>query len=121
MNEPPDSLSVDIKVGVPHPCCAEIQSSASTDQKVLMMESAQNRFDFHIPSNANPKGTSREIIDQISSATRRALAEPDLRQIYLLSGIEPSSDSSPEAATQLLQDEIVRWKPVVKRIHLKLD
>ena len=68
-----------------------------------------------------PKGTPREIIDQISSATRKALAEPELRQIYLGSGIEPSSDSSPEAAAQLLQDEIVRWKPVVKQIGLKLD
>ena len=68
-----------------------------------------------------PKGTPREIIDQISAATRKALAEPELRQIYLASGIEPSSDSSPEAATQLLQDEIVRWKPVVKQIGLKLD
>jgi tripartite-type tricarboxylate transporter receptor subunit TctC len=68
-----------------------------------------------------PKGTPREIFDQISSATRKALAEPELRQIYLASGIEPSSDSSPEAATQSLQDEIVLWKPVVKQIGLKLD
>jgi len=68
-----------------------------------------------------PKGTPKEIIDQISSATRKVLAEPELRQIYLGSGIEPSSDSSPEAATQLLQNEIVRWKPIVKQIGLKLD
>jgi tripartite-type tricarboxylate transporter receptor subunit TctC len=68
-----------------------------------------------------PKGTPRVIIDGISSATGKALAEPELRQIYLGSGIEPSSDASPEAATQLLQNEIARWKPVVKQIELKLD
>ena len=68
-----------------------------------------------------PKGTPREIIDQISSATKKALAEPELRQIYRASGVEPSSDSSPEAATQLLQNEIVSWKPIVKQIGLKLD
>ena len=68
-----------------------------------------------------PKGTPREIIDQISSATKKALAEPELRQIYRASGVEPSSNSSPEAATQLLQNEIVSWKPIVKQIGLKLD
>ena len=68
-----------------------------------------------------PKATSRQIINQISSATRKALAEPELRQIYLGSGIEPSSDSSPEGATQLLKNEIVRWKPIVEQIGLKLD
>jgi tripartite-type tricarboxylate transporter receptor subunit TctC len=68
-----------------------------------------------------PKGTSREIIDRIASATRKALAEPELRQFYLESGIEPSSDSSPEAAARLLQDEIARWKPVLKQIGLRLD
>ena len=68
-----------------------------------------------------PKGTPREIIDRISSATRKVLAEPELRQIYLGSGMEPSSDSSPEAVTQLLQNEIVCWTPVVEQIGLKLD
>jgi tripartite-type tricarboxylate transporter receptor subunit TctC len=68
-----------------------------------------------------PKGTPPGIIAQISQATGKALAEPDLQRIYLASGIEPSSDSSPAAATQLLQSEIVRWKPIVKQIGLKLD
>lgn len=68
-----------------------------------------------------PKGTPREILEQILSATRKALAEPQLQENYLGSGIEPASVSSPEAATQLLQDEIVRWRPVVKQIGLKLD
>ena len=68
-----------------------------------------------------PRGTPREIIDQISSATRKALAAPELRQIYLASGVEPLSNSSPRAATQLLQNEIDSWKPIVKQIGLKLD
>jgi tripartite-type tricarboxylate transporter receptor subunit TctC len=68
-----------------------------------------------------PRGTPREIIDQISSATRKALAVPELRQIHLASGVEPPSDSSPRAATQLLQNEIGSWKPIVKQIGLKLD
>jgi tripartite-type tricarboxylate transporter receptor subunit TctC len=68
-----------------------------------------------------PKGTPREIIDQISSATRKALAEPELRRSYLEAGIEPSSDQSPEAAAHLLESEIARWRPIIKQIGLSID
>jgi tripartite-type tricarboxylate transporter receptor subunit TctC len=68
-----------------------------------------------------PKGTPREIIDRISAATGKALAEPDLRRTYLESGVEPSSNSSPEAASRVLQDEIVHWTPIIKQIGLKPD
>jgi len=68
-----------------------------------------------------PKGTPAGVIAQISQATRKALAEPELRQIYLSAGVEPSSDPSPEAARQLLQGEIARWTPIVRQIGLKRD
>lgn len=67
-----------------------------------------------------PKGTSRQIIERLSQATKTALAEPDLQRIYLASGIEPSIDTSPEFATRWLKNEIVRWKPIVKQVGFKL-
>jgi tripartite-type tricarboxylate transporter receptor subunit TctC len=67
-----------------------------------------------------PRGTPRHIIERLSQATKAALTKPDLQQIYVASGIEPSTDTSPEFATQWLKSEIMRWKPIVKQIGYKL-
>ena len=66
-----------------------------------------------------PAGTPAAIVGRISQATKQALAEPELRRIYSAAGIEPSTDPSPEAATQLLQAEIRRWTPIVEQAGLK--
>jgi tripartite-type tricarboxylate transporter receptor subunit TctC len=68
-----------------------------------------------------PRDTSRQIIKRLSQATKAALVKPDLQQIYAASGIEPSTDTSPEFATQWLKSEIVRWTPIIKQIGFKLD
>jgi tripartite-type tricarboxylate transporter receptor subunit TctC len=68
-----------------------------------------------------PKHTPKDIIQRISEATKQSLAQPELRRIYLAAGIEPAADTSPEAADQALKSEITRWRPIVKRIGLKVD
>jgi hypothetical protein len=37
------------------------------------------------------------------------------------SGFEPILDSSPEAATRLVADELARWTPVIKATAFKLE
>jgi tripartite-type tricarboxylate transporter receptor subunit TctC len=68
-----------------------------------------------------PKRTPKDIIQRISELTKQALAQSELRQIYLTAGIEPASDTSPEAAEQMLKTEIARWRPIVNRIGLKTE
>jgi tripartite-type tricarboxylate transporter receptor subunit TctC len=68
-----------------------------------------------------PAGTANSIIEQISRATQTALAEPAYRQMLIESGFEPDSDSTPEKFRRLLEEEIVRWAPIVKAMGLKLD
>ena len=68
-----------------------------------------------------PAGTPTAIIEQISQATRTALAEPAYRQMLIESGFEPDVDSSPENFRRFLEEDIARWTPVVKAIGLKLD
>jgi len=68
-----------------------------------------------------PKKTPKDIIQRISDATTQALAQPELRRIYLAAGIEPAADTSPEAAEHTLKSEITRWRPIVKRIGLKIE
>ncbi|MGE5780276.1 MAG: tripartite tricarboxylate transporter substrate-binding protein, partial [Hyphomicrobiales bacterium] len=61
------------------------------------------------------------IIEQISQATRTALAEPAYRQMLIESGFEPEVDSSPETFRRRVEEDSARWTPVVKAIGLKLD
>ena len=68
-----------------------------------------------------PKGTPRPIVEQVANATRTFMADPDLQQLYVRSGFEPNLDSSPEALRHAVEEEVVRWTPIVKAIGLKFD
>ena len=68
-----------------------------------------------------PAATPKPIIEQIAQATRSAMAEPELQQMFIASGFEPHRDSNPEKARRFLDDEIARWSPIIKGIGLKLE
>ena len=68
-----------------------------------------------------PAQTPQEIVTQIAQASRTAMADRELQQIYIASGLEPSRDSTPEQARKFLEEEIARWTPVIKGIGLKVD
>jgi tripartite-type tricarboxylate transporter receptor subunit TctC len=68
-----------------------------------------------------PRGTPKAIIAQVAQATRAAMADSDLQRMFITSGFDPDLDSGPEKAARLLEDEIVRWTPVIKSIGLKLE
>jgi tripartite-type tricarboxylate transporter receptor subunit TctC len=68
-----------------------------------------------------PARTPQAIVAQISLASRIAMADRELQQIFIASGLEPSPDTSPEQARRFLEEEIARWTPIIKAIGLKLD
>ena len=68
-----------------------------------------------------PSGTPNAIIEQVAQATHKALAASDLKQLYIRAGFEPYVNSSPQDARKLVEDEIDRWRPIIKAIGLKLD
>jgi tripartite-type tricarboxylate transporter receptor subunit TctC len=68
-----------------------------------------------------PAGTAKPIIEQIAQATRTAMAQRELPELFLASGFEPHIDSSPEKARRFLDEEVARWSPIIKSIGLKLD
>ena len=68
-----------------------------------------------------PAGTPKPIIEQIASATRTALSDPEYQRLLTESGFEPDFDSSPEKFRRALERDIARWTPVVKAIGLKID
>ncbi|MCC6775192.1 MAG: tripartite tricarboxylate transporter substrate binding protein [Hyphomicrobiales bacterium] len=68
-----------------------------------------------------PRGTPKAIVEQIADATRKAMADPGLQRMFASSGFEPDPGSSPEKARLLVDQEIAKWRPVIKSIGLKLD
>ena len=68
-----------------------------------------------------PNGTPKSIIEQIAHATRNAMADNDLQRLFIASGFEPDLNSNPEKTRRLVQEEIVKWAPVIKAIGLKVD
>jgi tripartite-type tricarboxylate transporter receptor subunit TctC len=68
-----------------------------------------------------PAGTAKAIIEQVSLATRSAMADGGFRQKLVAAGFEPHLDSAPETARRFVEEEVVRWTPVIKTIGLKLE
>jgi len=68
-----------------------------------------------------PAGSPDDIVRRIAEATRMAMSDPDVQQKYRASGFDPTPESGPEAARQLLKDQIARWTPIIRAIGLKLD
>jgi tripartite-type tricarboxylate transporter receptor subunit TctC len=68
-----------------------------------------------------PIGTPKPIIDQISEATRTAMADAEYRQRLVTSGFEPPADTSPQKMRQVNEEEFARWTPIIKSIGLMLN
>ena len=68
-----------------------------------------------------PAGTPAPIIEQISQATRVAMADDDMQRMMIASGFEPQRNSTPDQARRFVAAEITRWAPIIKSLGLKLD
>jgi tripartite-type tricarboxylate transporter receptor subunit TctC len=66
-----------------------------------------------------PAGTPKTIVDQVSQATRKALAEASFQKLLNNSGVEPVLDSSPEKAQRFVDQEQERLLPLIKSSGLK--
>jgi tripartite-type tricarboxylate transporter receptor subunit TctC len=77
---------------------------------------AQNFFGLFAPA-----GTPKPILEHVSDATRRAMADDEFLQKLIASGFEPYVESTPQTAARFLEYEIARWTPVIKAIELKLE
>jgi tripartite-type tricarboxylate transporter receptor subunit TctC len=68
-----------------------------------------------------PAGLAGSIIDQLAGATRKLLADDAFDKLLVASGFEPTSESSPEQARQLVADEIRRWSPIMQATNFKME
>ena len=67
-----------------------------------------------------PVATPRAIADRIGDATRQ-MADDEFQKVLLASGLEASSDSTPDKAQRFINEETARWGPVVKASGFKVE
>jgi tripartite-type tricarboxylate transporter receptor subunit TctC len=68
-----------------------------------------------------PAGLPGSLAGAIAAATRAAMNDESFVQPMIDSGFEPLVDSGPEAATQIVREEIARWTPVIKSIGFRME
>ena len=68
-----------------------------------------------------PAGTPPAIVERVSQASRKAIADGGFQKTLIDSGSEPVLDSSPAKAQALLEAERKRLVPVIKAMDFKLD
>ena len=66
-----------------------------------------------------PVATPKAIVDQIGGATRKLMADEAFQKVLTDAGLEGISDSDSEKAKQFMEEELVRWEPVVKAAGMK--
>jgi len=66
-----------------------------------------------------PAKTPRTIIDEISDASKKVMADKDFQRRLIENGFEPILDSDPAQATAYLKADIARWRPIIASSGLK--
>lgn len=67
-----------------------------------------------------PAGTPTAVLETLSAATAKALADPSLREQLDKLGITPEIGSNPATAANYIGAEMGRWKPVIEALGVKL-
>jgi tripartite-type tricarboxylate transporter receptor subunit TctC len=68
-----------------------------------------------------PAEVPKPIVDQISEATRKIMADAEFQRILITSGFEPILDSGPDATRQFIAAEMTRWTPIMKATGFKME
>ena len=67
-----------------------------------------------------PAGTSREIVNRLSTEAARALQSPDIRDRFAAQGVDPVS-STPEQFAAMMKAELDKWRKVIAASGTKID
>lgn len=64
--------------------------------------------------------TPRAVVDRINAALNAALGDASVKERLKSAGLEPVG-GTPEQFTKLIQDEAVKWAPIIKRSGARID
>jgi tripartite-type tricarboxylate transporter receptor subunit TctC len=68
-----------------------------------------------------PGGFDKSLGIKIADATRTAMNDEAFTTPMLNSGFEPLTDSGPDAATQMVREELARWTPIIKASGFRME
>lgn len=68
-----------------------------------------------------PAGTPDAVLMKLHTAFNDAVTSPMTRERFLGMGLDPMPSDNPQAVTDFVKSEVLRWGAVVRRIGLKAD
>jgi tripartite-type tricarboxylate transporter receptor subunit TctC len=66
-----------------------------------------------------PAGTPRSVIDYLSSALSKVMADRSFIESLIKLGVDPVKDSNPDKAAAMIKAELARWSPIIQSLGLK--
>jgi tripartite-type tricarboxylate transporter receptor subunit TctC len=68
-----------------------------------------------------PTGLPRDIVNAVSAANLKLLAEKSYQDLLVSGTFEIEPSLSPAAYKKYVEDELIRWQPIVTRMGIKID
>jgi tripartite-type tricarboxylate transporter receptor subunit TctC len=68
-----------------------------------------------------PAGTSKEIVDRLYAALKKAMEQPDLKKRLADGAVEIVTSASPAEFGKLIAQETQRWEKVIKEANVVAD
>jgi tripartite-type tricarboxylate transporter receptor subunit TctC len=68
-----------------------------------------------------PAGVPDAIVNKIAADVHTVIARADVRERFLNDGAEPAAASTPAEYRKFIQDEIVKWRKVIKAADIRID
>ena len=67
-----------------------------------------------------PTGTPKPVIEKIAAVSHSIMADKAFQEKLISDGFEPVTDSGPDQTAKFIQEELVRWPPVLKEAGIKV-
>ena len=66
-----------------------------------------------------PAGTPRAIVDELSEAVAKVMADRSFTDTLVKLGVDPISDSNPDKAAAMIKTELAKWAPLIESLGLR--
>jgi tripartite-type tricarboxylate transporter receptor subunit TctC len=66
-----------------------------------------------------PAGTPRVVVDTLTNALQKVMANHAFLDSLVKLGVDPVSDSNPDKAAAMVRDEVAKWRPLIVSLGLK--
>jgi tripartite-type tricarboxylate transporter receptor subunit TctC len=68
-----------------------------------------------------PAGTPKQIVDKLSDAINKALADPAVTDSLKKAGVDPTPGSTPRTTADFVKAELAKWAPIIKASGAQVD